>query len=192
MWHDIFVAGVPLLERVVRAALIYVFAVVALRVAGKRELGQLSTFDLVVLLFFSNILQNAVIGADNSVTGGVVGATTFLALNYLVARLTYNHERLDALVEGTPTTLVVGRCRPDGQPARELVSEDDLKAACRRQGIRDLGRCGHGRARSGWRDQRLRPHAARRHPGAPQAAASVGGCADRAVGGRRAGIGMST
>ena len=86
VWHDIFVAGVPLLERVVRAALIYVFAVVALRVAGKRELGQLSTFDLVVLLFFSNILQNAVIGADNSVTGGVVGATTFLALNYLVAR----------------------------------------------------------------------------------------------------------
>ena len=80
MWHDIFVAGVPLLERVVRAALIYIFAVVALRLAGKRELGQLSTFDLVVLLFFSNILQNAVIGADNSVTGGVVGAATFLAL----------------------------------------------------------------------------------------------------------------
>ena len=138
MWHDIFVAGVPLLERVVRAALIYVFAVVALRVAGKRELGQLSTFDLVVLLFFSNILQNAVIGADNSVTGGVVGATTFLALNYLVARLTYNHERLDALVEGTPTTLVSDGVVQTANLQRELVSEDDLKAACRRQGIRDL------------------------------------------------------
>ena len=139
MWHDIFVAGVPLLERVVRAALIYVFAVVALRLAGKRELGQLSTFDLVVLLFFSNILQNAVIGADNSVTGGVVGAATFLALNYLVARLTYRHERLSEIVDGTPTVLIAQGVVQTANVRRELVSEDELKAACHRQGIRELG-----------------------------------------------------
>jgi uncharacterized membrane protein YcaP (DUF421 family) len=138
VWHDIFVAGVPLLERVVRAALIYVFAVVALRLAGKRELGQLSTFDLVVLLFFSNILQNAVIGADNSVTGGVVGAATFLALNYLVARLTYGHERLETLVEGQPTILIADGVVQTANLRRELVSVDELKAACHRQGIREL------------------------------------------------------
>jgi uncharacterized membrane protein YcaP (DUF421 family) len=138
VWHDIFVAGVPLLERVVRAALIYVFAVVALRVAGKRELGQLSTFDLVVLLFFSNILQNAVIGADNSVTGGVVGAATFLALNYLVARVTYRHERLSLLVEGKPTILIADGVVQTANLRRELVSVDELKAACHRQGIREL------------------------------------------------------
>ena len=138
MWHDIFVAGVPLLERVVRAALIYVFAVVALRVAGKRELGQLSTFDLVVVLFFSNILQNAVIGADNSVTGGIVGATTFLALNYVVARLTYDHKQLDALLEGTPTVLIEDGVLLRANMQRELVSEDELKAVGHRQGIRDL------------------------------------------------------
>jgi uncharacterized membrane protein YcaP (DUF421 family) len=139
VWHDIFVAGVPLLERVVRAALIYVFAVVALRVAGKRELGQLSSFDLVVLLFFSNILQNAVIGADNSVTGGVVGAATFLALNYLVARTTFRNERLSELVVGKPAILIAQGVLQQDNLRRELVSEDDLKVACHRQGIREIG-----------------------------------------------------
>jgi uncharacterized membrane protein YcaP (DUF421 family) len=138
MWHSIFVAGEPLWERVVRAALVYAFAVVALRIAGKRELSQLSTFDLVVLLFFSNILQNAVIGPDDSVTGGAVGAATFLALNYLVARLTYSHRNLDELLEGQPTVLVRDGELQRAHMQRELVSLSDLTIACHRQGIRDL------------------------------------------------------
>src|SRR5690349_941867 len=101
-----FVAGVPLLERVLRSVIVYVFAVVALRLAGKRELSQLSTFDLVVLLFFSNILQNSVIGADNSITGGFVGAATLLGINYLVIRILYSHERIDQLIEGRTTDLI--------------------------------------------------------------------------------------
>lgn len=133
-----FVAGVPLLERVIRATLVYGFAVVALRLAGKRELGQLSTFDLVVLLFFSNVLQNSINGPDNSVTGGVVGAATMLGLHYLVARLTFANVRVAELIDGRPTTLIEdGQILPDNL-ARELISRAELTVACHRQGVRRL------------------------------------------------------
>jgi uncharacterized membrane protein YcaP (DUF421 family) len=130
--------GVPVLERVIRSAVVYVFAVVALRIAGKRELSQVSTFDLVVLLFFANILQDAVIGDDQSVTGAMIGAATFLGLNYLVIRLIYNHERVDALIEGKATELI-----RDGEVQwpnlrRELVTLEELMISCHKQGIRDL------------------------------------------------------
>jgi uncharacterized membrane protein YcaP (DUF421 family) len=138
MWHDMFVAGAPWLERIVRAAVVYVFAVVALRLAGKRELSQVSTFDLVVLLFFANILQDSVIGDDRSISGGVVGAATLLGMNYLVVRLIYNHERLDELIEGRSSELV-----KDGQVQwsnmrRELVTIEELMISCHKQGVRDV------------------------------------------------------
>ena len=91
MWQDMFVLGVPLLEKIVRPVLVYVFLVVGLRLAGKRELAQLNPFDLVVLLTLSNTVQNAIIGNDNSVTGGLIGATALLILNYWVNRLLYGH-----------------------------------------------------------------------------------------------------
>jgi uncharacterized membrane protein YcaP (DUF421 family) len=134
MWHDMFVAGVPLLERVIRAVLVYCFAIFALRLAGKRELGQLASFDLVVLLFFSNVLQNAIIGPDNSITGGIVGATTMLGLNRLVAELSYFHPRVDAIVDGQPTTLISGGVVQDANMRRELVSLSELMVACHKQG----------------------------------------------------------
>src|SRR5205809_7349569 len=102
IWQDMFVLGVPLLEKIVRPVLVYVFLVAGLRLAGKRELAQLNPFDLVVLLTLSNTVQNAIIGNDNSITGGVIGAATLLLINYGVVRFLYEHEGLERLVEGDP------------------------------------------------------------------------------------------
>src|SRR5881397_1539984 len=104
--RDMFVLTVPVAEKILRPIIVYAFLIVALRLAGKRELAQLNPFDLVVLLTLSNTVQNAIIGEDNSVTGGLIGATTLLAINYVVVRFLYSHEKLDRLVEGEPDVLV--------------------------------------------------------------------------------------
>src|SRR6059058_3482258 len=101
-WKDMFVIGLPLAEKILRPIFIYAFLVISLRLAGKRELAELNPFDLVVLLTLSNTVQNAIIGEDNSVTGGLIGATTLLVVNYVVIRFLYGHEKLDRLVEGDP------------------------------------------------------------------------------------------
>src|SRR5258707_1234412 len=106
MWNDIFVVGSPVIEKILRPVLVYFFLVIALRVFGKRELAQLNPFDLVVLLSLSNTVQNAIIGNDNSLTGGLIGALALLAINYLVVRFLFRHRRLDQLFEGKPTVLI--------------------------------------------------------------------------------------
>src|ERR1700747_2401564 len=106
VWTDMFVLALPVAEKILRPIAVYFFLVIGLRLAGKRELAQLNPFDLVVLLTLSNTVQNAIIGDDNSVTGGIIGASTLLLVNYLVVRFLYRHEKLDRLVEGEPTVLV--------------------------------------------------------------------------------------
>ena len=86
MWHDMFFPGAPIIEKILRMVIVYAFMIIGLRLAGKRELAQLNPFDLVVLLTLSNTLQNAIIGNDNSVTGGIIGAAALLLINYLVVR----------------------------------------------------------------------------------------------------------
>src|SRR5438034_2406736 len=103
LWKDMFHLSLPVLEKILRPVIIYAFLVVGLRLAGKRELAQLNPFDLVVLLSLSNTVQNAIIGDDNSITGGLVGATTLLGVNYLVVRFLFRHRRLDEVIEGHPT-----------------------------------------------------------------------------------------
>src|ERR1035438_7297746 len=95
MWSQIFAVGVPVAEKILRPVVVYAFLVVILRVFGKRELAQLNPFDLVVLLSLSNTVQNAIIGNDNSLTGGLIGAFTLLGVNYLVVRFLFRHRRLD-------------------------------------------------------------------------------------------------
>ena len=90
--HDMFFLGLPVVEKIARPILVYAFLVIALRLAGKRELAQLNPFDLVVLLTLSNTVQNAIIGEDNSVTGGILGAATLLVVNYLVVRFLQSRE----------------------------------------------------------------------------------------------------
>src|SRR2546427_2550979 len=108
LWRDLFHPDVSILEKIIRPVLVYFFLITGLRLAGKRELAQLNAFDLVVLLTLSNTVQNAIIGNDNSVTGGVIGATTLLLVNYFVVRFLYSHETLDRMIEGEPEVLIDG------------------------------------------------------------------------------------
>jgi uncharacterized membrane protein YcaP (DUF421 family) len=138
MLRDMFVLGVPILEKVLRPWLVYVFLIVGLRLAGKRGLAQLNTFDLIVLLTLSNTVQNAIIGEDNSVTGGVIGATSLLVINYVVVRFLFRRMRLDRFLEGSPTPLIEGGRLVRKNLERELITEAELQAAAHRQGFRDL------------------------------------------------------
>jgi uncharacterized membrane protein YcaP (DUF421 family) len=143
LWHviyqDMFVPGVPILEKVLRTLGVYGFLLIGLRLAGKRELGQLNPFDLVVLLVLSNTVQNAIIGNDNSLLGGLLGAAFLLALNYGVVRFLYRHPALDRLIEGDPDVLVRDGKILRHRLQRELITQSQLEAAARRQGIEHLG-----------------------------------------------------
>ena len=144
IWKDMFVMGLPLLEKILRPIFIYAFLVVSLRLSGKRELVQLNPFDLVVLLTLSNTVQNAIIGEDNSVLGGIIGATSLLVTNYLVVRFLYDHRKLDQLVEGRADVLIEnGKVRTQ-HLKQELITMAQLEAAARKQGfesLRDVEQC---------------------------------------------------
>src|SRR3978361_525471 len=110
-WHhktiqDMFQLVLPIAEKMLRPIVVYFFLVISLRIFGKRELTNINPFDFVVLLTLSNTVQNAIIGEDNSISGGIIGATTLLATNYCVVRFIFKHRRLDQLIEGSPTTLI--------------------------------------------------------------------------------------
>src|SRR6266496_1609676 len=138
LFQDMFVLGAPLVEKILRPVLVYIFLVVGLRLAGKRELAQLNPFDLVVLLTLSNTVQNAIIGNDNSITGGIIGAVSLLLVNYAVVRFLYRHERIDRFVEGDPVVLIEkGRLLDDACMA-ELVTRAELEAAAHKQGFASL------------------------------------------------------
>lgn len=138
IWQDIFIPGLPLLEKVIRPIFVYAFLIIGLRLAGKRELAQLNPFDLVVLLTLSNTVQNAIIGDDNSVSGGLIGATTLLAVNYLVVRFLYTHPRLDRVVEGRPDVLIEHGKLQHENVKRVLLTKAELEAAAHKQGFTSL------------------------------------------------------
>ena len=138
MWKDMFELMVPLLEKMMRPAIVYFFLVILLRIFGKRELAQLNPFDLVVLLSLSNTVQNAIIGNDNSISGGLVGAFTLLALNYIVVRFLFRHRRLDQLLEGKPTTLIQGGHMLKENLGKELLTRSELITVLHRQGFYSL------------------------------------------------------
>ena len=137
-WKDMFVMGLPLLEKILRPIIVYAFLVISLRLSGKRELVQLNPFDLVVLLTLSNTVQNAIIGEDNSVLGGIVGATSLLVTNYLVVRFLYDHRKLDQLVEGRADALIEGGKVRTRNLKKELITMSQLEAAARKQGFNSL------------------------------------------------------
>lgn len=129
---------ISLLEKVLRPVLVYVFLVVGLRLAGKRELAQLNAFDLVVLLTLSNTVQNAIIGSDNSLLGGVIGATTLLLFNYIVVRFVFSHPSVERLIEGDAAVLMRGGKVIDERLRAEGITLHELEAASRRQGFASL------------------------------------------------------
>jgi uncharacterized membrane protein YcaP (DUF421 family) len=117
---------------------VYLALILLLRVFGKRELAQLNPFDLVVLLSLSNTVQNALIGEDNSISGGIIGAFTLLAINWLVVRLLYNSPKLERIVEGTDETLILNGVIDHAAMHREMLSQDELLAVIHRQGFDDF------------------------------------------------------
>jgi uncharacterized membrane protein YcaP (DUF421 family) len=139
LWSHMFLLTVPLTEKILRSVIVYGFLIVGLRLAGKRELAQLNPFDLVVLLTLSNTVQNAIIGDDNSVTGGLIGAATLLLVNYLVVRFLFREPSLDRFVEGRATVLIHNAKLLRDRLAKELITETELEAAARRQGFAGLG-----------------------------------------------------
>jgi len=132
---NILVPDIGIAEKLLRSVVVYTFLLVAFRLCGKRQLGQLSAFDLVVLLIISNVVQNAVIGNDNSLGGGLLGATTILLLNLVVAYVTFRFKRADRVIEHSPTVLVRhGRILRDNL-RRERLGPRDLRAALRHHGV---------------------------------------------------------
>src|SRR5256885_9603004 len=138
IFPDMFKIIIPIVEKMLRPVIVYFFLVIVLRIFGKRELTNINPFDFVVLLTLSNTVQNAIIGNDNTVTGGIIGALTLLATNYLVVRFIFKHRRLDQLVEGSPTTLIEnGQVCKEGL-AKELLTEAELLSVAHRQGFANL------------------------------------------------------
>jgi len=131
----LFTLPIPLLEKIIRPVIVYGFLVILLRVFGKRELAQLNPFDLVVLLSLSNTVQNAIIGDDNSLSGGMIGAITLLVTNYIVVRFLFKHRRLDEVLEGKPATLIREGQLCKDEMARELITMAELQSVVRRQGF---------------------------------------------------------
>ena len=138
LWTDMFQLGLPVAEKILRPVIVYLFLIAGLRLAGKRELAQLNTFDLVVLLTLSNTVQNAIIGDDNTVIGGLIGATTLLAVNFFVVRFLVRHPTLDRLAEGQATILIHEGKLVHSHLSAEIISESELAAAARRQGFGHL------------------------------------------------------
>jgi uncharacterized membrane protein YcaP (DUF421 family) len=136
--QEMFRLSLPLAEKMLRPVIVYAFLVVALRIFGKRELAQLNPFDLIVLLLLSNTVQNAIIGEDNSVTGGLVGACTLLTVNYLVVRFLFRHRRLDQILAGEPTELIAQGQMDRAALTRELLTESELLTVAHRQGFATL------------------------------------------------------
>jgi uncharacterized membrane protein YcaP (DUF421 family) len=135
LFQDMFNIPIPFLEKLIRPVLVYIFLVLLLRIFGKRELAQLNPFDFVVLISLSNTVQNAIIGDDNSVAGGFIGAFSLMLCNYLVVRFLFRHRRLDQVVEGKAAVLVKEGQLQKKAIARELITVSELDIVARRQGF---------------------------------------------------------
>lgn len=135
-----FQLPLPLAEKLLRPVIVYLALVVLLRIFGKRELAQLNPFDLVVLLSLSNTVQNAIIGDDNSITGGVIGALGLLGINWIVVRVLFRSRRLTRAFEGRPTVLVRNGQVDMKALRREMLSHEELLSVIHRQGFEGFHR----------------------------------------------------
>ena len=138
MYSHMFPLPLPLLEKLLRPVIIYLVLIFLLRLFGKRELAQLNPFDLVVLLSLSNTVQNAIIGEDNSITGGVIGAFGLLGINWLVARTLYSKPRLRRMMEGRSTELIRDGKMDHDAVRREALTREELMEVIHHQGFEHL------------------------------------------------------
>jgi uncharacterized membrane protein YcaP (DUF421 family) len=126
------------LEKLLRPVIVYLFLIFFLRLFGKRELAQLNPFDLVVLLSLSNTVQNAMIGDDNSVTGGIIGAFSLLAINWVLTWLLFKLPKVDKVVEGSETVLIRRGVVDKAAMKKEALTELELKSVLHKQGLNDF------------------------------------------------------
>lgn len=129
---SMFIPEVSILEKIVRPLIVYFFLLVTFRIAGKRELGQMTPFDLIVLLTISNILQNAMIGSDNSLTGGLIGGTALFCVNGFIGRLTIHFPKIARLLERNPTPLIENGKVLAKNLKREVMTKAELERAIRK------------------------------------------------------------
>jgi uncharacterized membrane protein YcaP (DUF421 family) len=139
MWNDLFSLGVSAPEKILRTVAVYLALAVLLRLAGKRDLAQLNSFDLVVMLLLSNVVQNAVIGSDNSLLGGLIGAVVLVMFNAAVVRFSARSDRLHRLLEGSATVLARDGRWDIRTLRREGLRKGDVDAALRRQNANGVG-----------------------------------------------------
>jgi len=138
VFDHMFQLPLPILEKLLRPVIVYLVLVLLLRLFGKRELAQLNPFDLVVLLSLSNTVQNAIIGDDNSVTGGVIGASSLLAINWFVVRVLFRSKKLTRAIEGRAAVLIRNGQVDPRALERESLTREELISVIHRQGFEDV------------------------------------------------------
>ena len=144
MFHDMFHLPIPLIEKIVRPIIVYILLVLLLRLFGKRELAQLNPFDLVVLLMLSNTVQNAIIGDDNSLAGGMIGAIALLVANFALNRVLYRFPKLDRALQGSKTVLVQNGRLDRHAMKQEMLTREELLTVIHKQnitGLKDVKLC---------------------------------------------------
>lgn len=132
---NMLIPEVQVTEKIIRPLVVYFFLLIAFRIVGKRELGQMTPFDLIVLLTISNVLQNAMIGPDNSLTGGLIGGLTLFVANGMIGRLTLYFPGIAGLLEGKPTVLIEDGRILTKNLRREVMTRTELERAIRKHGL---------------------------------------------------------
>jgi len=130
MWN----IAIPVWELILRGGVVYVFLLILLRITGKRQVGQMAPFDLVLLLVLSNAVQNSMNGGDNSLVGGLISVTTLVGLNFLVGLITYKSKKLEAIIEGRPQVLVHNGKLFEDVMASAKLTHHELDSALRQAG----------------------------------------------------------
>jgi uncharacterized membrane protein YcaP (DUF421 family) len=149
MWHSLLSVQIPILEKVIRTIAVYLLILVIFRLVGKRSISSVNTMDFVVMFLLSNVVQNAIIGSDNSLLGGAIGAVTLVASNSVVDRLAFAYPRFRALVEGRATE-VVRDGHADAKALRRLgLRQEELDHAIRLQNGDDIAEIDTGTLQPG-------------------------------------------
>jgi uncharacterized membrane protein YcaP (DUF421 family) len=149
MWHDLFAEQLPVAEKVIRTVGVYALLVVLFRLTGKRGLASMSTFDMVVVFLLSNVVQNAVIGNDDSLVGGAIGAVTLVLVNAAVNRLSVVSGTAERIIEGTPTAVIADGRMIAGALRRLGLRRSELEHAVRLQNGDDVAQVDHGNLEPG-------------------------------------------
>ncbi len=134
MWNDLMSMGIPVMEKVLRTVAVYLAIAVLLRLFGRRDLAQFTTFDLVVVLLLSNVVQNAIIGPDNSLLGGLLGAVVLIAANAVLVRIGTSSDFTERIFEGRPTVIASDGAFHEARLRRLGLRRHDVTASLRSQG----------------------------------------------------------